>query len=67
VGKKTSLGACVVCVKHPQTLQNNFAQQLGLSFTYFSNPCQNDGNGDGVQAEHEESKRKKCNDGNGDY
>jgi hypothetical protein len=24
LGKKTSLGACVVFVKHPQTLQNNF-------------------------------------------
>jgi hypothetical protein len=24
LGQKTSLGACVVCVKHPQALQNNF-------------------------------------------
>jgi hypothetical protein len=24
LGKKTSLRGCVVCVEHPQTLQNNF-------------------------------------------
>jgi hypothetical protein len=24
LGKKTSLGACVICVEHSQTLQNNF-------------------------------------------
>jgi hypothetical protein len=24
LGKKTSLGACVIYVEHPQTLQNNF-------------------------------------------
>jgi len=67
LGKKTSLGACVVCVKHPQTLQNNFAHKPGLSFAYFSNPCRNDGNGNGVHVEHEELERKKHNDGNGDY
>ncbi len=33
LGQKTSLGACVVCVEHPQTLRNNFVNTPFLSFT----------------------------------
>jgi len=32
LGKKTSLGACVICVKHSQTLQNNFVNTPFPSF-----------------------------------
>jgi hypothetical protein len=31
LGKKTSLGACVVCVEHPQTLQNDVVNILSAS------------------------------------
>jgi hypothetical protein len=48
----------------------NFAKQLceySFSLTFFSNPCQNDGDGNYIHVEHKELERKKCNDGNGDY
>ncbi len=48
----------------------NFAKQLceySLSFTYFSKPCQNDGNNNGACVEHEELERKKHTNGNGEY
>jgi hypothetical protein len=34
LGKKTSLGACVVCVEHPQTMQNNFVSIPSPSLTF---------------------------------
>ncbi len=48
----------------------NFAKQLceySLSFTCFSNPCQNDGDSDGACVEHEELEKKKHTNGNGEY
>jgi hypothetical protein len=34
LGKRTSLGACVVYVKHPQTLQNNFVSTPSPSLVF---------------------------------
>jgi hypothetical protein len=55
---------CSLCRTH-----TNFVKQLceySFSLTCFSNPCQNDGDGNGAHVEHEELERKKHNDGNGD-
>ncbi len=66
LGQKNLLRSlCSLC-----RTSTNYAKQLceySLSFTYFSNPCWNDGDSNGVCVEHKELERKKCTNGNGDY
>jgi hypothetical protein len=56
---------CNLC-KGPTNFVKQFCE-YSFSLTCFSNPCRNDGDGNGAHVKHDEPKRKKHSNGNVDY